>query len=297
MIALPRLRAMTSTVTSLSRRLLAASATLGLALTVSACTIGETDDDKAAAATSGQSAADGSAASAPAEGGAEKNADATGTDSGTDSDEKARGDAKAGGDAPAAGIDELVLNSSDAPELGLAPVPAEEITGGMDALGDLARDVKVDPPHCADLNQDALTAQAEPGTIAIQSGMQGQTAFAVALTTKLDGLPQRAGEIEKCPVMTVTIPIEGQEMVSETTNTTLDQDAPEGVKDFAAVRQDTSMDVGGQAMNSGTVMITGTVRGIGVSVTGTSALGELTPEAQATAMDVFAKQVEKIRNA
>lgn len=263
-------------------RALAATAGLGLALTVSACTIGEVDDDTAAAgsATSEQSAAGDSAASATPDSDAEKDSGDT-----------------AGDDAPAAGIDALVLTASDAPELGLTPVPAEEITGGMDALGDLAKDVRVDPPHCADLNQDALTGQAEPGTIAIQSGMQGQTAFAVALTTKPDGLPQRAGEIEKCPVMTVTVPIEGQEVVSETTNTPLDQEAPAGVEDFAAVLQDTSMDVAGQAMNSGTVMITGTVRGIGVSVTGTSALGDLTPEAQATAMEVFTKQAEKIRNA
>lgn len=271
---------MTSTVTSLprrrGRRLLAVSAALGLALSVSACTIGESDDDKAAAGSTSteQSATAESSASADAD----KAADS-------------------GGDAPAAGIDELILNSTDAPELGLKPVPAEEIAGGMDALGALAQDVKVDPPHCADLNQDALTAKAEPGTIAIQSGMQGQTPFAVALTTSPEGLPQRAGEIEKCPVMTVTIPIEGQEIKSETTNTMLQDKAPEGVEDFAAVLQDTSMDIAGQAMNSGTVMITGTVRGIGVSVTGTSAIGELSPEAQAQALDVFAKQVEKIRNA
>lgn len=279
---------MTSTVTSLprrrGRRLLAVSAALGLALSVSACTIGESDDDKAAAGSTStqQSAAADSSTSADAD----ENADSS----------KAA-DKDAGDNAPAAGIDELILNSTDAPELGLKPVPAEEIAGGMDALGALAQDVKVDPPHCADLNQDALTAKAEPGTIAIQSGMQGQTPFAVALTTSPEGLPQRAGEIEKCPVMTVTIPIEGQEIKSETTNTMLEDKAPEGVEDFAAVLQDTSMDIAGQAMNSGTVMITGTVRGIGVSVTGTSAIGELSPEAQAQALDVFAKQAEKIRNA
>ena len=68
------------------------------------------------------------------------------------------------------------------------------------------------------------------GTILL-SAMGG---FAVAVTTIDEGLADRVGQIERCPVMTVTLPIEGQEMVTESTNTLLALDAPEGVEEHQA---------------------------------------------------------------
>lgn len=97
--------------------------------------------------------------------------------------------------------------------------------------------------------------------------------------------------------MTVTFALDGQELVTESTNTLVDFDAPEGVRDFAAVMQDNSMDMMGQPVENGNFMITGSIRGIGVSVTATSASGGISPEIQDAAMDAFTKQVDKIRNA
>lgn len=267
---------MNSTVSSLPRRrgprVLAASAVLGLALGLSACTIGEADDDDATATGAEQTSV---------------------TDSATPSEEQA----EPGDDAPDAGVDDLILTAADAPELGLQPVPAEDIAGGLSAIGSLTQDVRVEPEHCADFNQDALLENAEPGSMAIQSGQIGESAFAVAVTTRFDDLPERATQIEDCPVMTVTFPIEGMEMVTESTNTLLDLEAPEGVRDFTAVLQASSMDMMGQAITTENLMITGTVRGIGVSVTATSPAGEISPQVRDTAMDAFTAQVEKISNA
>lgn len=266
---------MNSTVTSAprrrGRRLLAASAALGLALGLSACTIGEGDDDDKGTAAPQTSATD---TTAPAE-------------------ESVDTDAQ----PPAGGVDDLIITAADAPELALRPVPAEDIAGGLSAIGGLTENVRVEPEHCADFNQDALLEQAEPGTMAIQSGEVGENAFAVAITTVVDELPERAPQIADCPVMTVTFALEDQELVTESTNTLVDIDAPEGVRDFAAVLQDNSMDVMGQPVENGNFMITGSIRGIGVSVTATSTTGGISPEIQDAAMDAFTKQVDKIRDA
>lgn len=254
-------------------RALAATAGLGLALSLTACTIGEaSDDDDTAAATTQQTSASESAAPA------EEPADS-------------------GDTMPGAPVDELVLNAADAPELGLQPVPAEEIAGGLSLVDSITEGVTVEPAHCADFNQESLLEQTAPGTMAIQSGQAGDTVVAVAVTTLADELPERANEVENCPVMTVTMPIEGMELVTESTNTLLDLEAPEGVRDFSAVRQDSSANVMGQTVTTGNLMITGAIRGIAVSVTATSPTGEITPEIQATAMDTFTKQVAKIRDA
>lgn len=266
---------MNSTVTSSprrrGRRLLAASAALGLVLGLSACTIGEADDDDNGTATPQTSATD---TAAPAE-----------------------EPADTGDQRPTSGVDDLILNAADAPDLELQPIPTEDIAEGLGAIGSFTENVRVEPAHCAEFNQDALLEQAEPGTMAIQAGQLGATAFAVAITTVADALPERAPQIEDCPVMTVTFALEGQEIVTESTNELVDLDAPEGVRDFAAVMQDNSMDVMGQAVESGNFMITGSIRGIGVSVTATSTAGGISPEVRGSAMDAFTQQVEKIRNA
>ena len=268
-ITLPRRR---------GRRLLAASAALGLALGLSACTIGEVDDDTAATDTS-----------------------ATQQTSATESAEptastKAEADSQA---APATELDQLILTAADAPDLGLQPVSPEEIAGGMDMIGGLTEGLKVEPPHCAEFSQDTLMAQSEPGTMAIQAGQKDDIAYAVAVTTVIDGLPDRAAAIEDCPVMTVSFPLGegGRDLVTETANTVLDVEAPAGVENFVAVQQDSSMDMMGQNVTSGNLIVTGTVRGIGVSVTATIPAGEVSPEAQTTAMDTFVKQAEKVRAA
>ncbi|MCT1863891.1 hypothetical protein HMPREF3086_12685 [Dietzia sp. HMSC21D01] len=264
---------MISGVTSASRRrgrrLLAASAALGLALGLSACTIGESDDDN-----DGTTAQQTSAAETT-----------------TSAEESAAAD------KPAGAVDELVLTAAEAPDLGLQPVPAEEIAGGLSAIGSLTENIQVEPARCAEFNQDALLEQADPGTMAIQAGNVGETSFAVAVTTVAAELPERATQIEDCPTMTVKFGADGQEVVSDATNTLVDLDAPEGVEDFAAVLQDNTTELMGQRVENGNFMVTGAVRGIGVSVTATSNSGPVSQEVQDAAMDAFTKQVAKIRDA
>ena len=127
--------------------------------------------------------------------------------------------------------------------------------------------------------------------------MVGDTSYAVALTRVIDEMAERHRLIEECPEMTVVFPVEGQEFTTRTVNTPLDLDAADGVKDFSAVSQDSSMDMMGQEIRTGTVLITGTVRDLGVTVTVTSGTGEVSEEARNAAMDAFVKQAEKVRAA
>lgn len=250
------------------RRALAATAVLGLAVSLTACTIGEVDDDEAAATTTSATAV-------------------------TSEEQPGDGDPE----TPDAGVDALVLNADDAPELGLTPVSAEEIAGGVDALGDIAAGVRVDPERCAEFRQDAFLEQAEPGVMALQAGQSGQATYAVSVTTVTTSLPERGQLIEDCPTMEVTIPIEGTEVTTRAENSLLPLEAPEGVEHFAAIAQTNAMDVAGREFVTGTVLITGVVRGIGVSVTVANATGEVTDTERDTAVDAFARQSEKIRNA
>ena len=71
----------------------------------------------------------------------------------------------------------------------------------------------------------------------------------------------------------------------------------EGVEHFAAISQSNSMELMGQEMLTGNVLITGVVRGIGVSVTAANGAGPVSDAERDTAVGAFAKQVEKIRNA
>ena len=249
------------------RRVLAASAAFGLALSLTACTIGETGDDDTPAGTT----------TAVAEAPRDQPTSAPG--------------------APDAGVDQLVLNADDAPELGLSPVSSEDIAGGVGALEDIAAGIRVDPERCADFSQDAFLAQAEPGAMAIQAGQSGNSAYAVSVTTVTDSLPAREQLIADCPTMTVTIPLEGTEVTTRAENSLLELQAPEGVELFAAISQTNTRDMMGQEMLTGNVLITGVVRGIGVSVTVANGVGPVSDVERDTAVDAFGKQVEKIRNA
>lgn len=242
---------------------------LGLTLGLGACTIGGGDDD---------------------EGGPTPESSAAGT---TEPVETA--DAESA--PPTAEVEQLVLTAEDAPEIGLQPVPADEIAGGMNALGAFTSDVRVEPEQCADVGQDGMGAQSEPGAMAIQAGQQGATSIAVAVTRVVDGLAERAQQVEDCPVMTVAFPLQGEEMVTETRNSLLEINAPEGVRDFAAVVQDNSMEMMGQSIRTSNVMITGVVRGFGISVTAAGTDGPVSDEARDTAVGLFGAQAEKIRTA
>lgn len=266
-----------STSGPLGRRVLAVSAGLGLAFALTACTIGETsnDDDEAAAGptTSATTAVRPSEEPAPAP--------APAAESGT----------------PGTPVDQLVLSAQDAPELGLVPISAEEISGGMDTLSGLAENMRVEPAECADFNQDAVLDQAAPEVLALQAGQTDQFPISVGVTRDLAGIPERTAQIEDCPTMTITMPLQGMEVTAEASNTLLDFEAPEGVEQFTAMSQETSMDLMGTPIRSGNVMITGMLRGVGMSVTVTGAEGPVSDSARDAAMAAFVKQAEKVRAA
>lgn len=268
---------------TLGRRVLAASAGLGLALSLTACTIGETniDDDKtAAAATTSESSAvqqSDATTSAPAPEDAEKKAEKTGT--------------------PDVPVDQLIINAQDAPELGLTPISADEISGGMDALSGFADGMTFNPPECADFNQDAVLAQSAPGVLAIQSGQIDQSPISVGVSTDIGSIQDRTAQVEDCPTVTITMPLQGTEVTAEMTNALIGFEAPEGVEQYAALAQETKVDMMGTPIQSGNIAITGTVRGVGVSVTATNANGPVPDAVRDAAQAAFVKQVEKIRAA
>lgn len=260
----------------LRRRVLAASAGLGLALGLTACTIGETtpNNDDEVAATSSQTTVATSTSEQPAT--------------------SAPADAPETPDTP---VDQLVLNARDAPGLGLAAVPHEELSGGMDALSGLTESMRVEPAHCADVNQDAVLEQAAPGVMAIQAGASGQTPVSVGVTRDTGGIPGRTAQIEDCPTMSITMQMQGTEVTADAVNTMLPIGAPEGVEQFTAVSQETTMDMMGTPVRTGNVVLTGMVRGLGVSVTATGVEGPVPEPARQAALDAFAAQAEKIRAA
>lgn len=250
-------------------RVLAASAALGLALSLTACTIGDPGDDDEVAT-------------------AEPTSQAVTSD-------RAEDEASAP-NSLSASVDQLILTAEDMPELGWQAVPAEDVSGGFEILEGFADEVRVEPAHCADVGQESLLAQTEPGSMAIQAGQLGDTSYAVAVTTVTEDLPGRAAQVEDCPVMTVAFPMGDEELITESQNSLMGVEAPDGVDEFAAISQDSSMDMMGQDVRTGNVIITGIVRGIGVSVTAAGTDGPVSDEARDTAMEIFTAQVEKIRN-
>lgn len=133
--------------------------------------------------------------------------------------------------------------------------------------------------------------------VALQAGQTEQFPVSVGVTRDLAGIPDRSGQVKDCPTMTITMPLKGVEVTAEARNALIDVDAPEGVEQFTAMSQETTMDVMGTPLQSGNVMITGTIRGIGVSVTATGAEGPVSDSARDTAIATFVKQVDKIRAA
>lgn len=252
------------------------AAVLATAFALTACTVGETtngDDVAADTTTPATSVVQSTEESAP---------------------EPAPEDKSGTPDTP---VDQLVLNAQDAPELGLVPISAEDISGGMDALSGLSQDMRIEPAECADFNQGAVLEQTEPGVMAIQAGQSDQFPVSVGVTRDIAGIPERTTQIEDCPTMTITMPIQGMEVTAESNNTLLGFEAPEGVEQFTALAQETSMDMMGTPIQSGNVMITGTIRGLGVSVTATGAEGPVPDATRDAAMAAFVKQVDKIRAA
>lgn len=274
---LPRLRTMNRTVAPLprrrGRRLLAASAVLGLALGLSACTIGEVDDDGAVGR---QSAVTGPTDPAEATAG---------------------GGGQVGGDTPAVGLDQLIITAADAPEFDLQPTDVPQFIDAMSSIGSLTAQSRIEPAHCAEANLGSLIDQADAEALAIQTGRMGAMQVAVLITSNADTMSAQADQAEACPVITFTVPLGEMEATVRSSNSTVDLTPPEGVRDFAATLQDSVTTFMDQTSTTQSLTLVGTVRGIGISVSSTNPAGAITPEEQAATLGAFTRQAEKIRAA
>lgn len=256
----------------LGRRVAAATAALGLAATLTACTIGTGDDGETAG--SGTTAATGSAdPAAPVE----------------------SGDREPG--TPDTPVGQLILGENEVDGLKLVAIPADQISEGLTAMRGISEGARVDPPECADFNQATLDAQAAPDATAISTGQVGQSPVALAVSTVTDGLEGQRESIERCPSMTVVLPIQGIEATTTTTNELLPDEAPEGVEHFVAISQKTTMNLAGVSQGSTNIVLNGVVRGVAVTVSATGPESGVPDDARDAAMRAFAAQVEKIRGA
>ena len=283
---------MTSPASSLpgrrGRRILAASAALGLVLGLSACTIGEVpgvNDTDTASTTA-------NVADTQTSGASETTTATSAPGTSIPASEESLAQTAAGLHS----VDTLIVNADDIPGLGLEPTPAEDIALGLNSIGDLTAGLKTEPADCMEVNQDALLKRAEPGNLALQSGNRNGTEFAITVTTLDEGLSERRAETERCPVVRMTMPFQGTEVTSETRSTVDDVAAPAGVRDFAAVTQVTTADMMGQFVESGIFTLTGMVEGLGVSVTASAPNGPVAQADKDFAVDIFARQAQKIRD-
>lgn len=283
------------------RRVMAAAAALGVAVTLTACSPGGDDGEGAAADQSSSAGADGSGENPGSAAGSEDpaaGAGGTGED-GAETVAEEPGSAPEGrpAGAPDTPIEELVLGGQDAPEYSLVTVPASQLAESVKAMSGFADGAKVEPPHCADLNQSTMEAQAAPGTTALATGTAGQAPVSVAVSTVTKGIEDQRGMAERCPSMTMTLDMEGAQATVESRNTIEDVPAPAGVEHFVAISQESSANIAGQTQTTSGYTVNGVVRGIGVTVSTMGANGPTSPEARDAAMALFTKQVEKIRNA
>ena len=164
-------------------------------------------------------------------------------------------------------------------------------------MGGFTDGARVEPAHCADHNKAAMEAQSAPGTTAMQTGTSGDSPVSIAVTTVTSAIEGQRAAAERCPTMTMVLPMEGMEATVESRNSIVDAPAPEGVEHFVAVAQDSTMALSGTTQETSAFAVNGVVRGIGITVT-TIGMGGAVPEAaRQAALDAFAKQAEKIRNA
>ena len=310
---------------SLSRRIAASTAALGLAFSLAAC--GSDDDaDGDAASSSGVSASESGAAGADGKGGADagsgdkngeqgkgkdghkdgdkggdKGADDKGGDKGADGKggDGSGGPAAAGerpAGAPSQPIDQLLLTGGEAGEFGLTPVPASDIADSVKAMSGIAEGAQVNPPECADFNANAMAAQTAPGTTALATGQAAGAPVSLAVTTVTSELSKQVDLVKRCPEMDITLPMQGGELKNHSSNRTFDTPAPQGVDNFSAIEQESTVTMAGQTQTAHVVSINGVVRGIGVTVVTQNPNGPVSPEAKQAAVDLFNKQAEKIKN-
>ena len=293
---------------SLTRRIAASTAALGLAFSLTAC---GSDDDSTGDAGSSKGVAASESGAAGADGGQPPTPGAEGSgkdgEKSQDGQEGAEGGADGQGDpvadgerpagAPTQPIDQLLLSGDEAGPYGLTPIPASDIADSVKAMSGIAEGAQVNPPECADFNANAMAAQAAPGTTALATGQAGGAPVSLAVTTVTSQLAKQVDLVKRCPEMDITLPMQAGELKNHSVNRTFDTPAPAGVEMFSAIEQESTVSMAGQTQTANVVSLNGKVRGIGITVVTQNPNGPVTPEAKQAAVDLFNKQVERIKNA
>lgn len=257
--------------------------------------------------------------------------------SGTDTEEQAQSAAGGEGSeentAPDAPLSDLVLTGEEVPGLNFEQFGDEELIGNVFAHA--SEGITIEPAECQDL-ADLQSSDAE-GLVGMMSPFEDNSSVVtVGVSPNVERASKISEQVSKCPQFTTEIdnhdlimdaaggedmemPPEVQEMIrndfgkstQSATSTELEAQAPEGVEDFFAYYIEGTTTTMGQEYPTAQAQLVGVVDGVlvvtssgplsgfdPVSGEQTGKPGEANKELyQAKAEEVFAAQVEKIRNA
>lgn len=213
---------------------------------------------------------------------------------------------KAGDPAARAELGPKALSGDEVPGLALQEVPAEQLDQVSNSAANLTAqaDFKADPPECSVAAMGA-SPSSTASTVARMATAEDtpNVVYTVSLSKSGEDKVDRAQVFDQCAQATVTLDTpapnggEPTPTVYQISNERIDDPAPEGVENFVAGRSNSDANIAGQQVSIGAVQISGTVDGVEILATATSASGPVPPEAEARALDVFNRQVAKIQQA
>lgn len=277
-----------------ARRVAAAALACGLVVGLASCSKDDAPDTAASGSATSGAGVEGGGKDGDKKAGGSAAPGQTGADGSTVSEAPASAAGRPAG-APTLPIEQLLLGPGDAPAYQLVVTPSSQIAEQVKAMSGIAQGATVTPPQCADLTSGALSAQQAPDTTAIATGQGGGSPVAIAVTTVTGDLAKQADLVSRCPEVDIVFPTQGGELKNHLKRSNLsDAPAPAGVEHYSAILQQSTASAAGQTMNSSVISLNGVVRGIGVNAVVQNPSGDVTPEAKKAAVDLFAKQVEKI---
>ena len=211
------------------------------------------------------------------------------------------GETSANGGAPQTAIADLAVNTEDLEGITVVPVSNETYQQGLEQLTALLDSIQIDPAEC----RDAYSLQPTAEDTANLEGRQGQipaegeapaAVLSLSVGPHKDDIANRSALTERCPDMTIGVPgPEGNLTSYNLHNADAGVAAPADVEDFTSISQTSSGEAVGPT-DANSLMLSGTVRELDVIVALTSS-GQISDTQRNQAVDVFNKQVDKIKNA
>lgn len=211
------------------------------------------------------------------------------------------GDGGDGGGKPDTPIADLAVDTEDLDGITVVAVPSDSYQQSLEQLKQVLDTMSIEPAEC----KDAFSLQASMEDAEGLEGRQGQipgeadspsAVLSLSVGPHKEGGPDRSELVSRCPEMTVGLAAPDGSNVSYTLhNSTADVQAPEGVDGFAGIMQSSTGDAAA-GQNAGSLMLSGTVRELDVIVV-LSSTGDITDAQRDKGMEVFNKQVDKIKNA